>query len=265
MPAPPSRPWPGPMTLRFHVRPPIHASIPCPPPLHAQDLVLLGGGHAHVEVLRSFGMRPLPGVRLTLVTRDMHTPYSGMLPGYISGFYSYDDCHIDLAGLASFAKARVIHQEASEIDAKVGPCGGVSQGGLGDRRKGVPLGGCFHMGLYGGVALGLHAGAGTWRTEMGTEDPLPGWPGPPHPRSGTCPFPLRITASSSPGNPPLCLQGCRILFRDQCRYLPPRLPLRVAASSSGTVQRCSTMCCPSTSASRQRPAASRGPSSTRPR
>lgn len=42
-----------------------------------------------------------------------------MLPGYISGFYSYDECHIDLYQLSVFAKAQVVLAEAQGIDLKV--------------------------------------------------------------------------------------------------------------------------------------------------
>src|SRR5271165_458951 len=87
-----------------------------PQALITTDLVLLGAGHAHVEVLRRFAMRREPGVRLTLIGREPETPYTGMLPGLIRGEYTFDQAHIDLAPLAAGAGARLILAEATDID-----------------------------------------------------------------------------------------------------------------------------------------------------
>ena len=79
------------------------------------DILLLGAGHAHVEVLRRFALHPEPGVRLTLIGREPETPYSGMLPGLIRGDHASRQAHIDLAPLAAAAHARLILGEAVSI------------------------------------------------------------------------------------------------------------------------------------------------------
>lgn len=83
-----------------------------------RDLVLIGGGHAHALVLRMWGMKPLAGVRVTVINPGPTAPYSGMLPGHIAGHYTQPDLEIDLVQLAQFAGARIIVGSAVGIDPK---------------------------------------------------------------------------------------------------------------------------------------------------
>ena len=87
-----------------------------------RDIVLVGGGHSHVVALRYFAMHQLPGVRITLICTDAHTPYSGMLPGYVAGHYAYDDVHIDLCRLCAATGARFIQAEVIGLDPRRARC-----------------------------------------------------------------------------------------------------------------------------------------------
>lgn len=86
------------------------------PEIAVKDLVLVGGGHSHVGLLKMFAMNPLPGLRITILSTHTHTPYSGMLPGFIAGQYSYDDFHLDLRPLAEFSNSRLYHANVTGID-----------------------------------------------------------------------------------------------------------------------------------------------------
>lgn len=82
---------------------------------YLRDLLLIGGGHAHVQVLKRFGMQPEPGVRLTLISREAESPYTGMLPGFIAGDYRFEDIVIDLLRLSRFANCRFIEGNVEHV------------------------------------------------------------------------------------------------------------------------------------------------------
>lgn len=81
-----------------------------------RDLVLIGGGHTHALILRMWGMTPVPGVRLTLISPEPTAAYSGMLPGFLAGHYQQAELDIDLVKLARFAGARLVQASAISLD-----------------------------------------------------------------------------------------------------------------------------------------------------
>lgn len=81
-----------------------------------RDLVLVGGGHAHALVLRALAMKPVGGLRITLVSPAPLTPYSGMLPGLLAGHYRFEETHIDLVRLCQWAGVRFFADTVLGLD-----------------------------------------------------------------------------------------------------------------------------------------------------
>ena len=80
-------------------------------------VLLLGGGHAHLLVLRALAQQPLAGAEVTLITPGADLTYSGMVPGLVAGHYNAAQCRIALAPLAAAARVRLVVGEATALDA----------------------------------------------------------------------------------------------------------------------------------------------------
>ena len=78
-------------------------------------LLLVGGGHAHVEVLRDLAERPDDRWQVTVVTPYPWLTYSGMVPGLFAGHYEIDECTIDLRTLAERANATLVQTRVSTV------------------------------------------------------------------------------------------------------------------------------------------------------
>ncbi|WOG26721.1 FAD-dependent oxidoreductase [Endozoicomonas sp. 8E] len=81
-------------------------------------VVLAGGGHAHALFLKRLQKKQTPPAHFILVSASRYTPYSGMLPGVISGQYTAEQSHIDLELLAHESKCTFLKATVSGVDTK---------------------------------------------------------------------------------------------------------------------------------------------------
>lgn len=85
-------------------------------PAPSKTVVLVGGGHTHVQVLRRWAMDPPEGVRVLVVLDRSIAVYSGMVPGFVAGDYAQHELEIDVLPLARRAGAGVILSAATDLD-----------------------------------------------------------------------------------------------------------------------------------------------------
>lgn len=84
---------------------------------YKKDLVLVGGGHSHVQVIRMLTMKKaLRGVRVTLISDESTVCYSGMLPGCLAGLYRPDEMEMELRPLCAWAGIRFIRARVAGLD-----------------------------------------------------------------------------------------------------------------------------------------------------
>lgn len=80
-------------------------------------LILAGGGHAHLSVLRALARKKPADLEVLLITPGRYQNYSGMLPGWMAGHYTKDQCQIDLQPLAHAAHAHRVDDSIAGMDA----------------------------------------------------------------------------------------------------------------------------------------------------
>ncbi|MED1865312.1 FAD-dependent oxidoreductase [Fictibacillus nanhaiensis] len=79
-------------------------------------LLLIGGGHAHLSILRSLLHEKMSDLEITLITSSKFQYYSGMFSGFTEGLYDEDEIRIDLESLCSRASVSFIEDTIISFD-----------------------------------------------------------------------------------------------------------------------------------------------------
>lgn len=82
-----------------------------------KTLLLIGGGHAHVEVLRQLALNPPPDADIALFNPSPSVWCSGMLPGVIAGHYQPSEAKINLWALCQRARVRFFETSVLALNA----------------------------------------------------------------------------------------------------------------------------------------------------
>ncbi|HEY0515311.1 MAG TPA: FAD-dependent oxidoreductase [Thermoanaerobaculia bacterium] len=93
-------------------------------------LLLVGAGHAHLEILRRLILEPLPEVELSVVSLGPLHHYSGMVPGYLQETYREEEIAVRVPDLVRrtggrFVAGRAVGVEPGERRVKIETAEGV--------------------------------------------------------------------------------------------------------------------------------------------
>ena len=81
-----------------------------------KKIILAGGGHGHINILKQLVKKPLPHFEITLISDFKRQYYSGMLPGFLEGIYTEEEISFDIPALCKKAGVRFIHEPILEIN-----------------------------------------------------------------------------------------------------------------------------------------------------
>lgn len=82
-----------------------------------KHLVLVGGGHAHVQVIKALNIASRPkDMQVTLIDLQKSASYSGMVPGCVAGAYTAEETLLHLEPLSKWAGIEFINGVVVDID-----------------------------------------------------------------------------------------------------------------------------------------------------
>ncbi|MBU3696373.1 FAD-dependent oxidoreductase [Dechloromonas sp.] len=82
-----------------------------------QRLILAGGGHAHLHILKQLATRPRADIEVILIAPYARQVYSGMVPGWMAGHYTLDQCAAELGPLAMAAGVKLLRDSVTGVGA----------------------------------------------------------------------------------------------------------------------------------------------------